>query len=106
MMGEDSLLVLQSSSTLHHVHYLPPPVTSPPPIPDPHYEHTKIVYAEPRHVNRHRKLSSDDDNESNSSGEIHYGPGFVSRLKSRYMSVALRGSSGGYAGSGGGQSYR
>jgi hypothetical protein len=31
--------------------------------------------------------------ESDSSEEIHYGPGFVSRLKSRYMSVALRGSS-------------
>ena len=30
--------------------------------------------------------------ESDSSEEIHYGPGFVSRLKSRYMSVALRGS--------------
>ena len=29
--------------------------------------------------------------ESDSSEEIHYGPGFVSRLKSRYMSVALRG---------------
>ena len=31
--------------------------------------------------------------DSDSSEEIHYGPGFVSRLKSRYMSVALRSTS-------------
>lgn len=31
--------------------------------------------------------------DSDSSEEIHYGPGFVSRLKSRYMSAALRSSS-------------
>ena len=37
--------------------------------------------------------------ESDSSEEIHYGPGFVSRLKSRYMSVALRGSARGSLGS-------
>ena len=36
--------------------------------------------------------------ESDSSEEIHYGPGFVSRLKSRYMSVALRGSARGSLG--------
>ena len=36
--------------------------------------------------------------ESDSSEEIHYGPGFVSRLKSRYMSVALRGSARGSIG--------
>ena len=35
-------------------------------------------------------------NESDSSEELHSGPGFVSRLKSRYMSVALRGSTGLY----------
>ena len=35
-------------------------------------------------------------NESDSSEELLYGPGFVSRLKSRYMSVALRGSTGLY----------
>ena len=34
--------------------------------------------------------------ESDSSEELLYGPGFVSRLKSRYMSVALRGSTGIY----------
>ena len=32
----------------------------------------------------------DSGDDSDSSEEIHYGPGFVSRLKSRYMSVALR----------------
>jgi len=37
--------------------------------------------------------------ESDSSEEIHYGPGFVSRLKSRYMSVALRGTARGSLGS-------
>ncbi len=31
--------------------------------------------------------------DSDSSEEIHYGPGFVSKLKSRYMSAALRSSS-------------
>lgn len=36
------------------------------------------------------RLESDSDS---SEGEIHYGPGFVSRLKSRYMSAALRSSS-------------
>ena len=36
--------------------------------------------------------------DSDSSEEIHYGPGFVSRLKSRYMSVALRGSARGSLG--------
>ena len=30
--------------------------------------------------------------ESDSSEEIHYGPGFVNKLKSRYLSVALRSS--------------
>jgi len=35
-------------------------------------------------------------NDSDSSEELHYGPGFVSRLKSRYMSVALRGATGPY----------
>jgi len=38
------------------------------------------------------------EGESDSSEEIHYGPGFVSRLKSRYMSVALRGSARGSIG--------
>jgi len=37
-------------------------------------------------------------NDSDSSEDLHYGPGFVSRLKSKYMSVALRGSSGTYGG--------
>ncbi len=36
--------------------------------------------------------------DSDSSEEIHYGPGFVSRLKSRYMSVALRSSTRGSTG--------
>ena len=39
-------------------------------------------------------------NESDSSEELLYGPGFVSRLKSRYMSVAIRGSSGYFGKSG------
>ena len=39
-------------------------------------------------------------NESDSSEELLYGPGFVSRLKSRYMSVAIRGSSGIYGNTG------
>ena len=42
--------------------------------------------------------SDSSDSESDSSEEIHYGPGFVSRLKSRYMSVALRGSARGSLG--------
>ena len=33
--------------------------------------------------------------ESDSSEEIHYGPGFVSKLKSRYLSVAMRNGGGG-----------
>lgn len=36
--------------------------------------------------------------DSDSSEEIHYGPGFVNRLKNRYMNVALRGSSWGSTG--------
>jgi len=39
-------------------------------------------------------------NESDSSEELLYGPGFVSRLKSRYMSVAIRGSAGYFGKSG------
>ena len=41
-------------------------------------------------------LLDSSGNESDSSEELLYGPGFVSRLKSRYMSVALRGSTGLY----------
>ena len=51
----------------------------------------------PPHRPRAAVLDSDGTlgSESDSSvEEIHYGPGFVSRLKSRYMSVALRAGSG------------
>ncbi len=47
-------------------------------------------------VSGHHQLDSDgtlnSGGDSDSSEEIHYGPGFVSRLKNRYMSVALRSS--------------
>jgi len=71
-------------------------------------QRSKIVAAaNKRHAGRDRLNGSgggDSDGmmgsggESDSSEEIHYGPGFVSRLKSRYMSVALRGSARGSLG--------
>merc|ERR1711881_633830 len=56
---------------------------------------TAFVEKAPDHAATSCGASSDEiglDSDS-SSDEIHYGPGFVSRLKSRYMSAALRSSS-------------
>jgi len=62
-------------------------------------------YAPPTTLDSDGTLGS-SGNESDSSEELHYGPGFVSRLKSRYMSVALRGSTGLYGKAGPGSRKR
>ena len=55
-------------------------------------DNSSIGSVQPEQV-QDQQLHSDSD----SSEEIHYGPGFVSRLKSRYMSAALKSSNHGTA---------